>query len=302
MVKPQKVEVKSKDKSLSGMRELLNKAFVLYKKYFWDLVSLQLIQLALVLGLGFLMSAGFGGLGMLVAGLLVLIATVTISIAMIYVVHSRKGIMEAMRSAFGNLRSYVWLIILSTLIVTGATVLLIVPGIIFGVWFVLAIYVFVVEDKRGLAALFTSKAYIRGYWWPVFGRLLLLAGLSLSISLVVGFVASFGDIMAREQIAQVLTYSMDVLFTPFVVTYLYMLYKSVKVVKPKMKDEDSLQKHRWVFIGAGILGLIAWLLVFATAAIMYTAFGPISDDFSDFEGVGPIEIDPGQMEGFNVPQ
>lgn len=62
--------------------------------------------------------------------------------------------------------------ILTSLIILGGIVLLIVPGIIFAIWFAFSFYAVVIDGKKTAAALSESKNLARGRWWGVLWRLL----------------------------------------------------------------------------------------------------------------------------------
>lgn len=67
--------------------------------------------------------------------------------------------------------SYLGLTILTAVLVLLWCLLLIIPGIIYGVFYTFACYAFFFEDKKGMAAIRRSTQLVAGYWWPVFGRL-----------------------------------------------------------------------------------------------------------------------------------
>lgn len=74
--------------------------------------------------------------------------------------------------------------ILAALAAFGGFLLLIVPGFIFAIWFVFVQQVVVFEDKRYASALKQSRRYVRGRWWGVLGRLVLLTILILLASIL----------------------------------------------------------------------------------------------------------------------
>lgn len=63
--------------------------------------------------------------------------------------------------------------ILVFLIVIGGTVLLIIPGIIFSVWYAFAVYAIIFENKKGRQALIFSKSLAVGRWWTMLWRLVM---------------------------------------------------------------------------------------------------------------------------------
>ncbi len=60
--------------------------------------------------------------------------------------------------------------ILVSLAVGFGTILLIIPGIVFSVWFSFSLYVFVLENKKGTEALSASRQLVKGKFWPILWR------------------------------------------------------------------------------------------------------------------------------------
>ncbi len=81
------------------------------------------------------------------------------------------------KETFSASSRLIWPIIITSilvgLIVLGGTILFIIPGIIFTIWYVFTYYIIVVEEKKGLEALKISKALVVGRWWSIVWRLLL---------------------------------------------------------------------------------------------------------------------------------
>ncbi|MBU1180167.1 hypothetical protein KJ885_04445 [Patescibacteria group bacterium] len=63
--------------------------------------------------------------------------------------------------------------ILVGLITAGGFLLLIIPGVLFTVWYAFTVYIAILEKKKGLILLSESRELSRGKFWPVFGRLIL---------------------------------------------------------------------------------------------------------------------------------
>ncbi len=64
--------------------------------------------------------------------------------------------------------------LLTGLIVCGGFILLIVPAIIFWVWFAFSTFARMIDEKKGLEALRYSRSLSKGRFWKVLGRLLLI--------------------------------------------------------------------------------------------------------------------------------
>ncbi|MSU75229.1 MAG: hypothetical protein EXS55_01825 [Candidatus Magasanikbacteria bacterium] len=59
------------------------------------------------------------------------------------------------------------------LVVFGGTILFIIPGIIFTVWYAFTGYVVLFDGEKGAAALSASKRLVVGRWWPIIFRLII---------------------------------------------------------------------------------------------------------------------------------
>lgn len=127
---------------------------------------------------------------------------------------------------------YIGLSILTAVLILLWSLLLIVPGIIYSVFYSLAIYVFFFEDKRGMAALRRSKELVKGYFWPVFGRVCFLA----LVMWIFGVIISIPSGMFQEQ--SVAWYFWDgivqlfnFLIGPIAILFSYQIYKDLVNIK-----------------------------------------------------------------------
>lgn len=85
--------------------------------------------------------------------------------------------------------------------VLAGIVLLVVPGLVLGVWWSLAAAVVMIEDRSGAAALARSKAIVAGHGWTMFGLLLVTALVAGAITAVLAGVAGAlvgGDTVAAD--------------------------------------------------------------------------------------------------------
>lgn len=79
---------------------------------------------------------------------------------------------EELKSTVAILLPAIWVTILVGLVIVGGLVLLIIPGIIFAIWFAFGSYAMILDGRRGTAALKYSKQLVAGRWGEVFWRLL----------------------------------------------------------------------------------------------------------------------------------
>jgi hypothetical protein len=105
--------------------------------------------------------------------------------------------------------------------------LLVIPGIIVAVWLSFSYYIVVNENKTGMEALKASKAYVQGYWWPVFGRLILVVIIVAVLSGVFSTIFGFFD----KNLGALVNGIISLALAPFVLLYQYNLYLDVKRVK-----------------------------------------------------------------------
>lgn len=82
---------------------------------------------------------------------------------------------ESWPAVFNVAAPRIWPLIFATvlagLIIFGGTLLLIVPGVIFAVWYAFVAYAVILRDKQGLAALAESKQLVAGRWVAILWRL-----------------------------------------------------------------------------------------------------------------------------------
>jgi hypothetical protein len=81
--------------------------------------------------------------------------------------------------------------VMVVLVVGVGTILLIIPGILFYVWFSLSAQAIAIEDRRYVRAMGRSRQLVRGSWWRVFGILLVISLVTgIALELVQGIVTA----------------------------------------------------------------------------------------------------------------
>lgn len=82
--------------------------------------------------------------------------------------------------------SVFWVALLTGVVQIIGFLLLIVPGVLFSIWYAFAEMEVILEDKRGIAAMASSREITRGKFWAIFVRLLVgtlvLLGVYLAVS------------------------------------------------------------------------------------------------------------------------
>ena len=197
------------------------------------------------------------------------------------------SIAQAYKRGWEKIFSYWWISILLTLVLMGSYILALIPGIIFTVWFVFAPFALVVDDKRGMDAIFHSKSLVRGRWWGVFGRLILIGLATMLayfvISFVLGFILGFFG-TAGILIGIFSNAIINLVVMTYAITAASVLYQSLKAsaVTPAPVEK------RGVFIGFAIFGAII-VPILTLAAIALAAWFSQSESSQTDYGYVPYE-------------
>jgi len=93
---------------------------------------------------------------------------------------------QALRHALSRWSASIGTGFLAGLIVLGMFLLLIVPGIIWSLYYSLFVYVIALRGLSGKEALDYSKALVKGQWWRVFGYLCVIELMGAVAGIVVG--------------------------------------------------------------------------------------------------------------------
>jgi len=177
---------------LISAKEIILQSIDLYKKNTHLFIKYMLVLfiptgiiaiLGAVLGTTSQMVYSYGfGITLLLYILLIILgslASLWVSMAFIktiYACHKKQTIPD-MKPNFLSIKQLIipaiLVSILNALIVVGGFILLVVPGIIFAIWFAFAVYdVAINNTKEPVQALKNSKKLVDGRWWEVFWRLI----------------------------------------------------------------------------------------------------------------------------------
>jgi hypothetical protein len=124
--------------------------------------------------------------------------------------------------------------ILKFLIILGGTVLLIIPGIIFSVWYKFALYPVILDGMKSMPSLQKSHILVTGRWWSVAFRLfiigLLLLLMSVALVLLVLFISNYlpGPKFLQMMIISLLTVLFNTVIVPWSVAAYLILYHNIR--------------------------------------------------------------------------
>lgn len=272
--------------SLPGAIAILGQAWAIYKQRIATFLGIVIIPM-LVYGLSFgillvvkaifigamllfFENAAFfaaGGIGVILLSLLailVIISTIWMQTALLYAIkgHQEKiGVIESYKRGWHKIFSYWWVSLLMSFIVLGGFSLLIVPGIIFAIWFSLAPFILIAEDLKGMNTLLKSREYVRGRWWSIAWRFLFIAVLFLVINSVITlsslpFLLFLGPII----------FIIGPLLYPLVIIYGFLVYSNLKAVKGEIVFAPT-RGQKIFFILISIFGILFLCIVVTTVAV-----------------------------------
>ncbi|MFA5954136.1 MAG: hypothetical protein WC817_01185 [Patescibacteria group bacterium] len=282
--------------SIPGSMQLLREAAALYRKQFGRLIALLLAAIfAVIVGIFVLLgmlsftswlsvsstpTVHYIGLALsilievaafIALGITQLWASLTVVVTLAKGADSTTGggIIDAYRESRRFVLPYLWVSILSGLLMLGGVLLLVVPGIILSVWFILALYVVVSEDRHGFTALLASREYVRGRWWAVAGRIVVLALLSFVISIPGAILTG---VFNQPGIAQAINFALELLLTPLLLGYFYVLYLRLKTLPVAVAPESNVQLRKYLVVGSVVMAfltviLVAAMFIFGAAAL-----------------------------------
>jgi hypothetical protein len=186
----------------------------------------------------------------------------------IFSLHHRAGVDASYKATLGWFWPFVWVTILEILAVLGGSMMLIIPGIWLAIVLSLMAYVFVIEHRRGVDALRQSKDYIKGYWWAVLGRVLLLGLMFLAATFIIEIPIM---IIAGNAARVLVTMLLTLFFIPFSVIYHYVIFENLRELKPELAEVQTKKGTGFIKTSA-IVGIVVPVLA-VCALIIAIGFG-----------------------------
>ncbi|NLX03822.1 MAG: hypothetical protein GXY33_01625 [Phycisphaerae bacterium] len=159
---------------------------------------------------------------------------------------------QVYRAVWPRLGTIIWAAILVAVAVMFGFALLIVPGVIFALWFALTTQVVVLEDKKATAAMSRSRQLASGNLGKVFGVGFLAMVITWVISIAFGVPAALitgfdgTPSAAQTLVAQLIQTAGQIVALPIVTGALILLYYDLRIRKEGFDLEmlaQSLQTH-----------------------------------------------------------
>lgn len=178
--------------------------------------------------------------------------------SLLYSLKENTSIEESYKRGLKILSSFIWVYFLLNIIITGGLALFIIPGIIFSIWFSLAVFIVVFEGRKGFDALFKSKQLVKGEFWGVLIRFLILGLIILLVLFLVFTLIYFG--IENKQIEvylnKVISYFVRLFVLPFFLIYGFLIYSNLKEVKADILYEEPYLRNKIKYLIPGVLGTL----------------------------------------------
>lgn len=225
-------------------QDMFPKLMRIYVEFLKKLALAAIPGVVAVLILAFAQSNGFTGLPLdltyFALGAIYLVVLVRTALwwelSLLYAVLTRehqpagRSVANIIDDTEPQIWKFFWVGLVAGVVTMLWSLLLIVPGVIFGLYYSLAEYVFADTGKRPLDVMRLSRAYIKGYWWRTAAAFLVL-GL---ISLLVYMVALIVEVVAGDVAGPIAMTVINLIFVPYTVIYMGLLYERFKQLKPQL--------------------------------------------------------------------
>jgi hypothetical protein len=141
------------------------------------------------------------------------------------------------------------------LIDLGAMFFFLIPEFIFGVWFVFWMFVVVIDNRRGLLAIHTSREYVRGRFWGVLGRSIAVYVPQLLITVLLIMFAKGAMGSGLRQLFQIV----QLFAMPFYMAYMYAMFMHLKHAHKEI-SRTVPQGSKLVYLLVPIVGYILFVM------------------------------------------
>lgn len=272
--------------ALPRIGDLLKRTWQIYKGRFGTFLGIMIFPLIvsfLVIFLGTLPKifglAVLHYLFLIISFIVAIIVSFWAQVSLLFAIKDREekiGIKESLRRGWHRIVSFIWISILIGFINMGGSLLFIIPGIIFAIWFSFATFVLISEDFRGMNALFRSKQWVSGNWGKVFWRFLVIGIILLIIYFCIAFPATF---LVSENLSNIISSIVSLFLTPFAITYSFLIYEDLRKLKGSLSFEAPKRGTKIKYILIGIVGFL--LIPGILASIVLVSLGGARDKAKD---------------------
>ncbi|MCK9497809.1 MAG: hypothetical protein M0Q27_03255 [Candidatus Colwellbacteria bacterium] len=211
----------------------------------------------------------------IVSFILFLLAMYFVNGAYVYSMKEGASIKESFKFVWKNFRPFIWILALTVLVVVPGIVALVIPGLVISILVSFALFIFMDQGVKGADSLVKSREYVRGYFWPLVGKLTLLALVTIGVMIVVAIIAGiFGAI--SESLEDIINSLFSIfVITPISLCFSWRLYRDLKEKnEASVSGGQEIKSNIWVKALAIIGGVIA-----IAGIVLVCIFAPKINEF-----------------------
>lgn len=270
MINQESIQISQELKKLTGVTELLKKTWQIYKENFGTLIKTAIIPLGLFWLINIFQPFSFSLktiLFFVVSIILGIFLFAWLNASLIFIIKNRENRISAKEGLKIGLQKAIplfWIGILSSIIIYSGMIFLIIPGIILTIWFCLASYVLVYEDKRGMNALLKSRDLVKGYWWSVLWRMIVISGIGLIIFLPFFSLSFLFPNLYQYPYIFPIFYMLSLLFLfPVNISFFALIYEDLAAIKSKVsfREPTLKRKLKYILMPGILIGILIILLI-----------------------------------------
>jgi len=138
---------------------------------------------------------------------------------------------ENFKASKPYVKTFLGVSLLTVVLVIAWGFVFLIPALVFGIYYGFASYILVLEDRRPFTSVERSYDLVKGYFWPVFGRLAFMSLIVIIIYALISIPMSGMVIGSAPYIAyNVFTNIIWVVLSPYFIIYFYQIYQSLNKV------------------------------------------------------------------------
>ncbi len=268
---------------LPGISALFSQAWSAYTARFKTSILLQLSMFgigfaavivgALAFFAGNAVSKTVGIIILIIVGLVLFILVIyfsiwlqTAQIALFTMNTEEIGFKNAINKAKPLMRNFFWTSLVTGLVIMGGFLLLIIPGIILSVLLTFGVYIAVAEGRKIMDSITASREYVRGYWWPVFGRIILMIICYVIAYFIVAIIAGIISAFTFSWVGGIVNDIFSIIIAPLLIAVPYTIYTHLKNIKGQVA---SPTEGRWKYITLAVIGgILIPLMLIASVTLL----------------------------------
>ncbi|MDD3488073.1 MAG: hypothetical protein PHH35_01850 [Candidatus Pacebacteria bacterium] len=153
---------------------------------------------------------------------------------------------EVFKEAWKNYWNYLIIGVLVSIFVSLGFVFLIIPGLILSIYLSFSLYVYIDEKRKGMEAIKRSWNLVKGNWWQVFGRRLMLIILTIIIAIGINALGKNYSGPFLNLLGSFIGLLVQTFGSFFSMIYIYLIYldlkksKEIQTAVPSIEEKVSI--------------------------------------------------------------